>query len=124
MGIDFKVNFKTKITINGKEYGSIEEVPEEHRGTVRNAMSSAGTARSKIVVNGVGYDSLEAMPPDVRSLYTEALSKSKMTVQSTHTSTQDPHSGDLKPEGFLSSRTIIVFALLAGLAILLKFLIP
>lgn len=124
MGIDFKVNFNTKIKINGKEYGSVEEVPEEHRGTVRNALSSAGTAHSKIVVNGVGYDSLEAMPPEVRSLYKEALSKSKVTIQSTNTSLQDSHSDNLKPEGFLSGRTITVLALLAGLAILLKFLAP
>lgn len=118
MGINFKVNFNTKIKINGKEYGSVEEVPEEHQGTVRNALSSAGTAHSKIVVNGVGYDSLEAMPPEVRSLYKEILLKSKVNIQSTNTS----FSGNVKPEGFLSGRTITVLALLAVLAILLKFL--
>ena len=56
MGIEFKVNIKRKITVNGVEYGSVEEVPPEHRQTVQNALNSAGTltGHSKITVNGRG----------------------------------------------------------------------
>lgn len=126
MGIDFKVNFKTKIKINGKEYGSVEEVPEEHRGTIQNAMSAAKGpgGHKKMIVNGVGYDNIDEMPPEVRDRYKEALSKAKVITQSSNTSPQELRSGNIKPEGFLTSRTVTILILLAGLAILLKLFAP
>ena len=121
MGIDFKINFSTKIKIDGKEYGSVEEVPEEHRANVRDAMNAAKEkpGQNTFVINGVWYDSIEAMPADVRDLYKEALAKAKVDTHSTNTTLQ--LSSDLKPEGFLSARTVTILALLAGFAILLKF---
>ncbi len=123
MGIDFNIKFNTKIKINGKEYGSVEEVPEEHRGTIRNALSAAKdtAGHDKFIVNGVEYDSLDAMPPEVRKPYEEAIGKAKRVTLSANINLQQP-SGNLKPEGFLSARTVTILALLAGLAILLKFL--
>ncbi len=121
MGIDFNIKFSTKIKIDGKEYGSVEEVPEEHRANARDAMNAAKDkpGQNMFVVNGVWYDSIEAMPADVRDLYKEALANAKVATHSTNTTLQ--LSSDLKPENFLSARTVTILALLAGLAILLKF---
>lgn len=125
MGIDFKINFSTKIKIDGKEYGSVEEVPEEHRANIRDAMNAAKEkpGQNTFVVNGVWYDSLEAMPADVRDLYKEALANAKAGTHSANPTLQ-PSSGNSEPEGFLSARTVTVLALLAGLAILLKLFAP
>ncbi len=124
MGIDFNISIKRKITVNGKEYGSPEEVPEEYRHIVQNAMSSAGTlmGHSKITFDGAGYDSPEAMPPDTRMRYEETLRKAKAAAQSTGNTVLLPEIP--AQEGALSKRTIIVLLLLAGIALLLKFIKP
>ncbi|MFA5161205.1 MAG: hypothetical protein WC421_03080 [Elusimicrobiales bacterium] len=121
MGIDFHINIKRKITVNGKEYGSPEEVPEHYRQTVRNVLDSAGTLAggSKITVNGMGYDSPEAMPPDTRRIYEESLRKAKVVSQNTGMPMPA-----LEQEGALSRRAIIILLLLAGLILLLKFFRP
>ena len=118
MGIDFNINIKRKITVNGKEYGSPEEVPEQYRQIVQSAISSAGaiTGHSKITFNGVGYDSPEAMPPDTRMRYEETLSKAKAVTQSAGSTVPLPTTS--APEGTLSKRTIIILLLLAGVALL------
>jgi len=72
-----KVNLdvKRKFVANGKEYGSVEEMPPELREAYEKATrSSAGlkiekpqvSVKTKIVFNDREYDSLEAMPADVR----------------------------------------------------------
>jgi len=122
MGIDFNISIKRKIVVNGKEYGSLEEVPEQHRHTVQNAMDSAAFAgrNSTLTVNGVVYDSPEAMPPDTRRIYEESLRKAKEMSQRTGM----PMPGTLSPEGMLSERTVITILLLAGLYLLLKYFQP
>ena len=124
MGIEFKVNIKRKITINGKEYGSPEEVPEQFKQTVQHALDSAGApgTHPKITLNGVGYDSVEAMPADARMIYEAALKKAEGASPRTDTDAPGPLPAAPVPEGGLSKRTIVVLALLLGLALLLKFL--
>ena len=124
MGINFNISIKRKITVNGKEYGSPEEVPEQHRQVVQNALDSAGTftGHSKITVNGLGYDSPEAMPPDTRRIYEESLRKAEAIGRSTGSTVSLPATP--APEGALSKRTIIVLILFAGLALLLKLFAP
>lgn len=125
MGIDFKINIKRRIKINGKEYGSLEEVPLEFRKTVQDALGAAGTpgSRGKITVNGVSYDSAEAMPQDVRLIYERSLKKAEEAGEDVSPGpARFGLTEDLKPEGAVSWKTIIVF-LLAGAALLLfKFL--
>ena len=124
MGIDFNISVKRKITVNGKEYGSPEEVPEQYRQIVQGALNSAGslTGHSKITFNGVGYDSPDAMPPDTRMKYEEALRKAKVVAQNTGSAVPLP--GTLVQEEALSKRTIIILLLLAGIALLLKLFKP
>ena len=124
MGIEFKINIKRKITVNGKEYGAPEEVPEQYRQIVQGALSSAGplTGHSKITFNGAGYDSPEAMPPATRMGYEEALRKAQAVAQNTGSTVPLPATPT--PEGTLSKRTIIILLLLAGVALLLKLFKP
>ena len=123
MGMEFNVNIKRKIKVNGKEYDSLEEVPEQFRQTVQHALDSAGApgVHRKITVNGVGYDSVEAMPPDERRLYEDALKKAEGVAQLTGADAPRPLPDAPVPEGGISKRTIMVLVLLAGLALLLKF---
>ncbi|MCX5786568.1 MAG: hypothetical protein NTX59_12870 [Elusimicrobia bacterium] len=125
MGIHFNIDIKRKFTVNGKEYGSLDEVPEEDRQILQNALGPAGlgAVRRKFTVNGTGYDSLEAMPLDVRASYEEALKKADAAAQQSGMTLSAPRPGDIKPEGFFSSRTITVLLVLAGLAILIKFIL-
>lgn len=125
MGIDFNISIKRKITVNGKEYGSLDEVPEEHRQNVQNALGAAefGAGGCKITVNGIGYDSPEAMPPDARKIYEEALKKAETAAQRSGPPLSAPRAGDIKPEGFFSSRTITALLMLIGLAILIKLIL-
>jgi hypothetical protein len=121
MGIDFNINIKRKITVNGKEYGSPEEVPEQYRQIVQGALNSAAspTGHSGITFNGIGYDSPEAMPPDTRVMYEETLRKAKAAAQNTGCTVPLPATP--APEGALSKRTIIILLLLTGLILLIKF---
>jgi len=127
MGIDFKINVTRKITVNGKEYESLEDVPEEHRHTVQNAMGMAGTAApGKMIVNGVGYDSLEAMPPETRRIYDDALRKAGEAAQrkGINLSGFGMQPGSPAQEGGLSPRTTIILIILAALYLLAKFFSP
>ena len=80
MGVKMNVKFtvKRKLVVNGKEYGSLEEMPDEDRRIYEKAVNSstdmrAGTsfshAKVKIAFNGRQYESPEGMPEDVRDLY-------------------------------------------------------
>jgi hypothetical protein len=104
----------------------MEEVPEQYRDTVQNALSSANPigGHGKITVNGVSYDSVEAMPPDVRGIYEQALAKAGTIARSTGTPLAAPQSGAPVQEGGISRRTIIILILLAALAVLVKYFTP
>ena len=78
----FNVNVKRKFKINGKEYKSVEEMPDEIRKIFMQAMDSQASLadqvnpsvlRTKIIFNGAEYESLDAMPQDVRQLYETVL---------------------------------------------------
>ena len=85
MKIDLNVKFNVnrKYIVNGKEYGSIEEMPENIRQTYEKATSSlrtnSGTSlegtKKKIKFNGQEYENAEAMPLDVRQTYDEMMMK-------------------------------------------------
>ncbi len=125
MGTDFNINIKRKIKINGKEYASLDAVPEELRKTVQDALGSTGTlgSRGKITVNGISYDNAEAMPQDVRQLYEQALRKAEEAGEDVDARpTKLSLTASLKPEGAASWKTIIVFLLVGAALLLLKFL--
>ncbi len=80
MGINFV--FKSKITFNGVEYESPDQMPPEVRKSYERVMAMASDSSlggpnvatitktsGKIVFNGVEYKSPDEMPPDVRESY-------------------------------------------------------
>ena len=74
------VNVKRRFRINGKEYGSVEEMPDEIRQAFEKAMArgetdstKAVTGKTKIIFNGSEYEGIDAMPPDVRLLYDQVM---------------------------------------------------
>jgi len=78
INIDVKRNFK----INGKEYNSLEAMPDDIREAFKKAMVSqqaSGTQinfdemHTKIVFNGTEYESIDVMPHEIRQLYKKIL---------------------------------------------------
>ncbi|MFI5143066.1 MAG: hypothetical protein ACHQQS_03280 [Thermoanaerobaculales bacterium] len=76
--MDVKVTVKRKIRYQGKEYESIDELPEAVRQAYERAMAGGGQAGfptavqsqpGKIVFNGHEYGGIATMPPDVRNAY-------------------------------------------------------
>jgi len=80
--MNVNVNVKRKFKINGKEYNSIEEMPQDIRNAFEKAMASKtgsgqqvnpATMQTKIIFNGTEYQSIDVMPQDVRQLYEKVL---------------------------------------------------
>jgi hypothetical protein len=76
------MNIKRRFKFNGKEYNSIDEMPDSIRETFKKAMGSQAASeyginhtamKTKITFNGTEYESVDAMPQDVRQLYEEIL---------------------------------------------------
>lgn len=81
--MNIKVTVNHTLTVNGKEYGSLDEMPEELRRAyeraVGNAQGVAGLIQraSKIVFQGNEYGTAADMPGDVRKLYELAIAAAK-----------------------------------------------
>ena len=74
MGIQIKTNVRIKV--NGKEYGSVDELPPEIQDAYRKQMGvKLGTpgTQGAITVNGKTYKSLAELPPDERMRYEEIM---------------------------------------------------
>jgi hypothetical protein len=97
-----KIDVRRRIIVNGKEYGSVDELPPTLRNAYEQAMrrppgvGAAGPAKTRIRLNGQEYDGVEALPPDLRQLYQDAL----RTVQGEALGQQAAAtSGDVLPSG-------------------------
>lgn len=80
--MNININVKRKFKVNGKEYNSIEEMPNDIREAFEKAMASQvdsghqvnpATMQTKIIFNGTEYKNIDAMPQDVRQLYEKVL---------------------------------------------------
>jgi hypothetical protein len=89
--MNININVKRKFRINGKEYNSVEEMPDGIREAFEKAMhSQAGSGqrinsavtRSKIIFNGTEYENIDAMPQDIRQLYEKVLKAAETAVVS------------------------------------------
>lgn len=76
------ITVRKKIIVNGREYKSVEEMPENIRNAYKKAMVSAITpahaidpssSKVKIVFNGQEYKSAEDIPLEVRRIYDGAM---------------------------------------------------
>jgi hypothetical protein len=147
--MNININVKHKFKINGKEYNSIEEMPDDIRKTFKKTMDlqtgsgreiNPTTMRTKIIFNGIEYDSIEAMPLDVRELYEEVLKAAETGVAPKihitgeisgslikHQSSGTVRSGDnrkpAKTEPSFSPRALIVSIMLIALILLFYYLL-
>ena len=81
--LPMKLNLRAKIRVNGKEYGSAEEMPAKTREAYARAIGETALLRSgarlatklnaKIIFNGVEYSSPGEMPVAERRLYQDTL---------------------------------------------------
>lgn len=78
MAINFQFNINKKIVVNGRQYRSVDEMPENIRQIYMKAIEAASGAdhtvnlectTTKIVFNGKIYSSPEEMPPETRRAY-------------------------------------------------------
>lgn len=76
--MDIKFNVKRKYVVNGKEYGSLKEMPAAIREAYEKAVGKTHVTEhgniptissQKIVFNGQEYENVHAMPPDIRPMY-------------------------------------------------------
>ncbi|MDA8432974.1 MAG: hypothetical protein M0Z60_08430 [Nitrospiraceae bacterium] len=74
------INVKRRFKINGKEYGSVEEMPDDVRTAFEKAKAGRAadgtktvTTKTRIVFNGSEYEGIDAMPPDARRLYEQVM---------------------------------------------------
>ena len=85
-----QIRFKTSIKVRNaktgerREYGSLDEVPEEYRQKIKEAEQlavSGSVGKSFTVADSTGkvqtYRSLEEMPPEARAIYERALKERK-----------------------------------------------
>lgn len=74
-----KFNVKTRIKVNGIEYSSPDEMPEDVRAKYEKALAQRGLpnthikSSSKITFNGQTFNSAEEMPPDIRRIYESVM---------------------------------------------------
>ncbi len=122
------VNVKRKFRINGKEYGSLEEMPEDVRAIVQKTMDDPGALSgvthrepSKIVFNGVEYDSVDDMPTYARNLYEQA-GNARAATQDTSAGQRRPGPKTIEAEPSFSARSIVAVIALIALLLLLYYL--
>jgi hypothetical protein len=81
MEISLSFKSKPKLVFNGKEYGSLDEMPDDVRRLYQSAITLAAKGGPNVKVltqtdlwfNGKKYNSLDEMPPDVRRVYDEVM---------------------------------------------------
>lgn len=141
----FKMDVKWKIRVNGKEYGSVEEMPAAERAIYENAMKESAasghtftltTRDAKIVFNGREYANVDSLPEEARETYRnlmKAVAEGKSPTDETIVSeaaqavvrTQAGGRADLSralrpiaPESFSARKLVVGAAVLAVLAAL------
>lgn len=80
--MEIKTNVTWKFKVNGKEYGSVEEMPAADRETYEKAVGPLSVElgghtlvvkKRRIVLNGQEYESVDAMPEDIREAYRDIM---------------------------------------------------
>jgi hypothetical protein len=148
--MEIKFNVKRKFIVNGKEYGSLEEMPAAIREAYEKAVSKSkgiehgnitSVSSEKIVFNGQEYENVNSMPADIRQMYEtvmKTVSEGKLSVTGNIDFKFGKKAADLKNEGvhdsysmskpiapksFFSPRVLIIVAAILALLVGIYFLI-
>ena len=103
MSVDFEI--KRKITVDGKDYETLEDIPPEVRTAILKTFASGSTsAKTTIHVNGKTYSSIEDLPAPLRAI---AGGLTSLVMK--------PEAEAVRPEPVVSPRMIVVGIALAAL---------
>lgn len=116
--MEVKFDLKRKYIVNGKEYGSVEEMPADIRDAYEKAVGKAqgiqhgniaSMSSEKIVFNGQEYESVNSMPADIRQMYEtimKTVKEEKFSVKGNIDFKTGEKTADFKKEGVLGSYSI------------------
>jgi hypothetical protein len=80
------INVQKKITVNGVQYASLDEMPPDIRSLYEKAIAGGLTpgqhTTTKITINGQQYDSIDDVPAVMRPLVKGALDAATVTQRS------------------------------------------
>jgi len=84
----FNINIKKTFKINGREYHSLDEMPDDirelfskaQRQTTPRPDAQSPAIQANITVNSKKYASKDDMPPDIRDLYEKVMQTAKAGV--------------------------------------------
>jgi len=105
--MNIKVTVNHKLIVNGKEYGSLDEMPDELRRAYERAVGGdqgvAGLTQraARIFFQGNEYETPADMPANVRKLYDLATAAAKF--EKSH-----PTDAGAKPAGVAESNSVFV----------------
>ncbi len=128
------VNVNRTYKVNGKEYKSLEEMPEDIRKLFEKAISGEPetlqathtTTKTKIVFNGQEYDSIDKMPTFARNLYEQALKAAQGTagkVETEHVTALTGPRPTVTEESSFSVRSLLLGGGIILLAVLAWYLL-
>lgn len=115
--MDVKFAVKKKITVNGREYESLDQVPEEFRAAVRNALESGAVPKTAIYFNGKREElpaPLQSIVAGAASLALRRMAEAK-SVNGDAERPPDTAAEPLRPKPVLSVKTMVFLLGLAGL---------
>jgi hypothetical protein len=121
--MDINVNIKRTYQINGKEYRSREEMPQEVRALFDAAMNSTtgknaarGPLTGKIVFNNVEYESIDDMPTYLRNIYEQTRSAVSENREQFPPGHAPAPSRPTAPEHAFSARSVFIAVLITAMA--------
>ena len=120
MAVSFQI--KKKITVNGREYESLDEIPAEFRAAFEKALElGAKTATGKVVINGRTYATLDEVPAPlraaVRGIATMAVKSGLPSESPAETGPTPIPVAALRPEPIISSKMVFIALGIAGLLV-------
>ena len=103
MGVNFEV--KRKITVDGREYESLDEIPDELRAKVESALDAGAARKTTIYVNGKTYSSTEELPAALRAVVTGLTTLAMKRMAGTPT---EPTPEAVRPEPLVSKKMLVI----------------
>lgn len=137
MGV--KMTVRTRFKVNGKEYGSLEELPPDIRDAYEKAMATQGgsplavgvSGAGKISFNGREYASLDEMPLEERRVFEGAMAAverapgaqpgaAPMTLEPPQIAVPIVPGGSAGAGSRWIRKALVLLALLAGFLLLIR----
>ena len=108
-----------KLTVDGKEYESLDQVPAQHRRAIEDALTS-GKPSTTIRINGETISNVEELPPWLRGILlgladiaAKGAASGESSALSDDVSASEP--GAVRPEPLIGAKALIVLVVLAAI---------